>query len=61
MAIDILESVAAGMDGVHLPDGAGPNPLANPANGSAGMTLVAELSHDLVFVGSGHELADLMD
>src|SRR6266699_1821812 len=61
LAIDILESVAAGMNGVNLANGPGPNPLADTANGIAGMTLVAELGDNLVFVGRGHEFADFMD
>src|SRR6267143_2303131 len=60
LTIDILESVAAGMNGVNLANGPGPNPLADPANGIAGMTLVAELGDHLVFVGPGHELSDFI-
>src|SRR6185369_15211826 len=43
LAIDILERVATGMNRVNRADRPGPNPFADPANGIAGMTLVAEL------------------
>src|ERR1035437_1924817 len=48
LAIHILEGVAARVNGMHLADGAGPHPLADPANGTKGMPLVAELGHHFV-------------
>src|SRR5438552_3822237 len=61
LAIDVLESIAPGMNGVNLSDGPGPNPLAKLANRAGRMTLVAELRDHFVFVRSGHECMDLMD
>src|SRR2546423_15080868 len=60
LAIDILERIAAGMDGVNLANGSGPNPLANPANATAGMTLVSELTDHLVLVGRRRELSNFI-
>src|ERR1019366_10302597 len=47
LAIQIPHAVTAGMNGVHLADGASPYPLAEPANRSKGMPLVAELGDHL--------------
>src|SRR5713101_2962186 len=61
LAINVLESITAGMDGMYLANGPGPNPLAKLANGAAGMSLVTELCNHFVFVGGGHERADFMN
>src|SRR5437879_6906937 len=61
LAIDVFKSITAGMDGVHLADGASPNPLAELANGAAGMTLVTELGNHFVFVRGSHEGADFVN
>src|SRR5437870_4428331 len=61
LAIDILKSITARVDGVHLADSARPNPFAELADGAGGMTLIAKLRHDFVLVGGSHERADFMD
>ena len=61
LAIHILEGVTAGMNGMHLADGARPDPLAEPANRAAGMPLIAKLGDHLVLAGGLHERADFLD
>ena len=61
LAIHLLEGVTARMNGMHLADGAGPDPLADPANGTKGMPLVAELGDHFVFAGSLHQRTDFLD
>ena len=61
LAIHIFESIAAGMHGVDLPDGARPDPFAQAADSITGVPLIAELRDHLVFVGGRHKLADFMD
>src|SRR5829696_808488 len=61
LAINVFESIAARVNGVNLANGSSPNPLADAANGTAGMTLVAELGDNFVFVSRGHEFAGFVD
>ena len=61
LAINIFESITAGVDGMYLANSPGPNPFAKLSDGAAGMALIAELCDHFVFVGGGHERADFMD
>ena len=60
LTIDILKGVAAGMDRVHVANGPGPNPFANPPDGATGVTLVAQLCDHFVLVRRCHQLAHLV-
>ena len=51
----------AAMDRVDVADGAVPDPLAERADRVEGVALVAELGHDLVFLGGLHQGPDLAD
>src|SRR5258706_9913634 len=48
LAVHLLVSITTRMNGVDLPDCAGRDPLAHLSNGTAGVSLVAQLSDDFV-------------
>ena len=61
LAIDVFKGVTAGVNRMHLANGPGPDPLAELANGAAGMTLVAELSNDFVLVSRSHQRTGFLE
>ena len=61
LAINVFESITSGVNSMNLADGPRPNPFAEPADGITGMTLIAELSDNFVFMRGRDELAHLFD
>src|SRR4026207_2068403 len=61
LGIYLWKRIGPRMNGMDLSDGSGPDPFAYAPDGIAGMALIAELGHDLVFAGGAHQGADLID
>src|SRR6185369_11712861 len=61
LAIHLFVSITTRMNGMDLANRARPDPLADLANGTAGVPLIAELSYDFVAPRRRHQFAHFVD